>query len=106
MRILFDQGTPVPLKKYLSDHQVSTVYELGWSTMKNGDLLREAERNGFEIFITTDKNIRFQQSLSDKNLAVLVLPFASWPKLQKHISLITESVSSLKSGDIVELTLR
>lgn len=57
MKILFDQGTPAPLKDLLTSHDVSTAYELGWSTLKNGELLSAAESNGFDVFITTDTNL-------------------------------------------------
>jgi hypothetical protein len=54
MRVLFDQGTPVPLRHALAPHEVSTAFELGWSNLENGDLLREAEGR-FEVFVTTDE---------------------------------------------------
>ena len=58
MRILFDQGTPVPLRRSLTGHDVATAYELGWSTVTNGDLIRLAEQEGYELLITTDTNLR------------------------------------------------
>ena len=73
MRLLFDQGTPVPLRRSLSGHDVATAYELGWSTITNGDLIRLAEQEGYELLITTDTNLRYQQNLKDRNLAILVL---------------------------------
>ncbi|MBI2999578.1 MAG: hypothetical protein HYY46_14180 [Deltaproteobacteria bacterium] len=60
MRILFDQGTPMPLRTLLRSHQVETTFERGWSTLSNGDLLAAAEQEGFEVFVTTDKNLRDQ----------------------------------------------
>jgi hypothetical protein len=63
MRILFDQGTPVPLRRFLSGHDVATAYERGWSSVTNGDLIRLAEQEGFELLITTDTNLRVQQNL-------------------------------------------
>lgn len=65
MKVLFDQGTPVPLRRYLRTHEVTTVYELGWSTLQNGSLISQAEAAGFEILITTDKNWKYQQNLRD-----------------------------------------
>ena len=62
MRILFDQGTPVPLRPLLRGHGVDTAYERGWSTLANGDLLNAAEAASYEIFITTDQKIPHQQS--------------------------------------------
>lgn len=58
MKVLFDQGTPVPLREFLSGHEVSTAYELGWSTLRNGELLAMAEAGGFQVFVTADTNLR------------------------------------------------
>ena len=85
MRILFEQGTPVPLRDYLVGHLVYTAYEMSWSEMENGELLRAAELQ-FDLFVTTDRNLRYQQNLTGSRLAILVLPFASWRKLHKHTS--------------------
>ncbi len=63
MRILFDQGTPVPLRRFLSRHEVVTTHERGWSRLKNGELLNLAEAEGFDIFLTTDTNFKYQQNL-------------------------------------------
>ncbi len=73
MRILFDQGTPVPLRQYLIEHSVTTAYEEGWSNLSNGDLLKSAEDKGYQIFVTTDRNLRYQQNLSDRQIAIVVL---------------------------------
>jgi predicted nuclease of predicted toxin-antitoxin system len=78
MRILFDQGTPVPLKQHLSGQQIETAYELGWSRLTNGELLAAAEGR-FDVLVTTDRNLQYQQSLSGRELSVLVLPTTSWP---------------------------
>lgn len=104
MRILFDQGTPVPLRKYLKTHTVSTAYEMGWSTFKNGKLLRAAEAQ-FDAFITVDKKLKHEQNLGGSHLAILVLPFASWPKLQNHVSEIVSAVDALQPGAYMELDL-
>lgn len=80
MRILFDQGTPVPLRDALAGHTVSTAYEMGWSTLDNGALLTEAETAQFDIFITTDQNLRYQQNVQGRRVAILVLPTTRWHK--------------------------
>jgi hypothetical protein len=82
MRILFDQGTPVPLRRYLTEHSVTTAYEEGWSNLSNGDLLKLAEDKGYQIFVTTDRNLRYQQNLSDRQMAIVVLLSTSWPKIR------------------------
>jgi hypothetical protein len=102
MKILFDQGTPAPLRKVLAAHQVSTAFEIGWAERENGDLLGAAE-NMFDAFVTTDKNLRYQQNLSNRRMAILVLPSTSWPEIQKHIDLVSDAVDALKPGDFVEL---
>ena len=102
MRILFDQGTPVPLKQHLTGHQVDTAYELGWSRLTNGELLAAAEGR-FDALITTDRNLRHQQSTSGRKLAVLVLPTTSWPKLRGQVQNIVSALASLKPGEYLEL---
>ena len=64
MRVLFDQGTPAPLRHALVGHSVETAFELGWDTLQNGALIAEAENNGFDVLLTTDKNLKYQQNLS------------------------------------------
>ena len=102
MRILFDQGTPVPLRQHFPDHQVQTAFELGWSRLTNGDLLAAAEKQ-FDVLVTTDQNLRYQQSLAGRKLAVLVLPTTSWPRLQNRIDDIIKALESLNTGDYLEL---
>lgn len=70
MRIPFDQGTPVPARRYLSGHAISISADLGWDRLRNGDLLIAAENAGFELFLTTDKNLRYQQNLKDRTMIV------------------------------------
>jgi len=104
MRILFDQGTPVPLRQHLSGHQVETAFEIGWSRLTNGELLAAAEGR-FDVLVTTDRNLRHQQSLSGRKLAVLVLPTTSWPRLRAHVPSIVSARASVKTGEYLELTL-
>lgn len=102
MRVLFDQGTPVPLRLHLANHQVETAFELGWSRLGNGELLAAAEGR-FDILVTTDRNLRHQQSLAGRKLAVLVLPTTSWPRLQAHADKIASSLALMKPGQLLEL---
>ena len=104
MRILFDQGTPVPLKQYLTGHQIETAFELGWSRVTNGELLAAAEGR-FDVLVTTDRNLRHQQSLAGRKLAVLVLPTTSWPRLQEHVQKIAAALTGIKPGEYYELSL-
>ena len=103
MRILFDQGTPVPLRALLSGHSVSTAYEMGWSELANGDLLAAVEAD-FDALITTDQNLRYQQNLTGRRLAILVLPTTSWPKIRSNEVQVIASIDALRPGEIVELS--
>ena len=75
---------------------------MGWATLSNGDLLAAAEKS-FDVLITTDQNLRHQQNLAGRRLAILVLPTTSWPEIQKHINQVADAVSALKPGDFIEL---
>ena len=76
MLVLFDHSTPAPLRDALKGHVVVEVVERGWERLGNGVLLDAAEAAGFEIFLTADKNMRFQQNLAGRKIAVVVLGHA------------------------------
>jgi len=103
MKILFDQGTPAPLRRALPNHSVATAFEKGWSHLENGDLIRAAETEGFDAMITTDQNLKQQQNLRGRKLAILVLPTTSWPRIQEHLGEISAAVGTLRPGEFREL---
>ncbi|OLE54510.1 MAG: hypothetical protein AUG51_07945 [Acidobacteria bacterium 13_1_20CM_3_53_8] len=103
MKILFDQGTPVPLRNYLPNHTIETVYEKGWSNLKNGDLLTQAEAEGFDALITTDQNLRYQQNLSGRRIAVVVLLTTNWPRIKNNVALVVQAVYKLRLGSYEEI---
>lgn len=103
MRILFDQGTPVPLRRLLNPHRVETVFERGWSTLSNGELLAAAEQEGFEVFVTTDKNLRDQQDLAGLRIAIVVLSSTSWPRIQKAAGTIKQAIDATSPGIFKEV---
>ena len=102
MRILFDQGTPVPLRRALASHTVSTAFELGWSNLENGDLLRAAEGQ-FDALVTTDQNLRYQQNLAGRRLAILLLPTTNWLEIEAHSEEVVAAVTAIKPGEYREL---
>ena len=73
MNVVFDQGTPRPLRSYRPDHTVHTRYELGWSELQNGLILGRAEADGYDLFINTDQNIQHQQKLARGGISVIFL---------------------------------
>lgn len=104
MKILFDGCVPRPLRRFLPAHTVQTAPELGWEELRNGDLLQEAERQ-FDAFVTADKNIRYQQNVAGRRIAILVLPTNRWPILRTMTDRIAAAVDKLKPGDFLELEL-
>jgi predicted nuclease of predicted toxin-antitoxin system len=105
MKILFDQGTPVPLRRSLTEHTVDTAYELGWADLTNGDLLAIAEQNGYELMITTDQNLRYQQNLASRQISIVVLLSTSWPRIQSHIEIIRDAVNKSLPGTYQEIVI-
>jgi hypothetical protein len=105
VRVLFDQGVPVPLRESLTQHEVSTAYERGWSKLENGELLDAAEQDGFEVFVTTDKNLRHQQNLGARRIATVVLTSTSWPRIQNDIAAVVRAVHGASPGSYAEVQI-
>jgi len=105
VRILFDQGTPAPLRGFLTGHRVETCSERGWSTLTDRELLDQAEAAGFDLFITTDRNLKHQQGLLGSRLAILVLSTTSWPRIRQRGTAVALAVDAMSSGDYRELRI-
>jgi predicted nuclease of predicted toxin-antitoxin system len=105
MKVLFDQGTPVPLRDYLQPHSVDTSAEQGWATLQNGELLNAAESANYDIFVTTDANLKYQQNLSRRKIRILVLTSTSWPRIRKKTDLIRNALANLDEGGYVEVEI-
>lgn len=105
MRILFDQGTAVPLREALTQHEVATAYERGWSKLKNGELLDAAESGGFEVFVTTDSRLRYQQNLTVRRIAIVCLLSTSWPRINRVIGAVVGAINSCSPGSYTEVEI-
>lgn len=103
MKILFDQGTPVPLRRHLHPHSVDTLAELGWSTLTNGNLLAAAVREGYDVLVTTDQNLTHQQNLSPLDLGIVVLLSTSWPRMHNRVGDILAAINSTVKGQQTEV---
>jgi predicted nuclease of predicted toxin-antitoxin system len=104
MKILLDECTPRVVKRRLAEHDISTVQEMGWAGVKNGELLALAESK-FEVFITTDKNLRYQQNLSQRKLAFILLPSNQVPVVESVIPALEAALTSIEPKDFVEIPL-
>lgn len=105
MKILFDHGTPAPLRKYLQEHSVDRSAEQGWQLLENGELLRRAEESGYEVIVTTDQNIRHQQNLIGKKLAIVVLLSPAWPRMQHRTEEIRTAIEEVSPGEVREVPI-
>lgn len=98
MLILLDQGTPVPIRRFLTQHTVRTATQQGWATLTNGELLAAAEAEGFDVFVTTDKNLPYQQNLTGRRIAIVVIGYAQWPGLEPHVALVVAAIDRAVAG--------
>lgn len=99
MRILLDKNVPVGVRAFLSQHEVQTIPQMKWSpALKNGELLAAAEEAGFEVLLTCDQNIVYQQNLMGRKLALVVLGSNIWNVVRNHGSAIAAAVERSKPG--------
>jgi hypothetical protein len=103
VKILFDQGTPIPLKKFLTGHEVVTASECGWSDCSNGDLIDAAEDSGFEVLVATDRNLRYQHNLSERVIAIAVVLHSAWPVLRERAEEVAKKIAGIEKGDYLEI---
>jgi predicted nuclease of predicted toxin-antitoxin system len=97
-RILFDANMPRPLRDALSDHEVVTAAQMGWGALENGELLAAAEADGFQVMLTGDRNLLYQQNLAGRNLALIVLDPNHWPTIRANVDRVVEAVNAATAG--------
>ena len=105
MLILFDHSTPAPLRYALKGHVVVEAVERGWERLVNGALLQAAEAEGFEVFVTADKNIRYQQNLTGRKIGIVTLGNAQWPVLRNYVERVVEAVDAAVPGSYAEVEI-
>ena len=105
MRILFDNGTPRQLRHQLFGHDVETCRENGWERLANGELLDRAEESGFELLITTDQGIRYQQNMSNRRISVVVLMNTAWPRISRRAEAIRNAIDVVEPGEFAEVSI-
>ena len=108
MLILFDHSTPRGIARSLHPHTIKEARAQGWHTLSNGDLLKAAEEAGFDVLLTADKNLRYQQNLQGRKLAIVVLSNNRWSLVRRVLEQIAAAVTTAKPGSytLVDIPLR
>jgi predicted nuclease of predicted toxin-antitoxin system len=105
MKILFDNGTPKPIARYLTGHEITYARRIGWHELGNGELIQQAEEAGYEVLLSTDKNIRYQQNLTGRKIALVVLGNQQWPAVRLYLDRIAAAVNACTQGSYVEVEI-
>jgi hypothetical protein len=105
MLILFDHVTPGGIARFLPGHTIIKAKDRGSDTLSNGDLLAEAERAGFDLLLTADKNMRYQQNLTGRRIALVVLSTSRWPVVRLHIEKIVAAINAVTPGSYAEVDI-
>jgi hypothetical protein len=105
MLVLFDQSAPAPLRFHLKAHTVTEARDRGWDRLVNGALLNVAEEAGFEVFLTADKNLRYQQNLTGRKIAVIVIGSAQWRVLRRYVERVVVAVDAATPGSFAEVEI-
>jgi len=105
VRVFFDECVPRPLRNLLPGHHIQTAQEMGWGRLKNGELIRRADEDGFEVFMTSDQNLRYQQNLTGRRISLLVLSTNFWPTLRDRVPAIQAALVALSPGQYLEVSL-
>ena len=105
MLILLDHSVPQPLRAYLPAHTVHTAEQLGWDRLPDGQMMTLAEEGGYELLITCDKRLRYQQNLTGRNLSVLVLMYNNWRLIRARVDAINAAVNEMEPGELREVSI-
>jgi hypothetical protein len=105
MKILFDNGTPWSIARCLDGHEITYARRIGWHELKNGELIQRAEDAGYDLLLTTDKNIAYQQNLKNRTIALVVLSHSQWPQVKLYLERIATAVNAAEAGSYVEVEI-
>jgi hypothetical protein len=104
MKVLLDESVPQKLRLLIEGHTVIAVAFQGWSGSKNGALFTAEDETGFDLFITADQEIRYQQNLAGRRLALLVLSTNNWDCIKAGVAPILAPIASVKPGSYAQVT--
>ena len=103
MKILFDTNTPAPLRRYLKGYEIALAVELEWDGLQNGALLDAAEKAGFDVLVTCDQNLPYQQNFTDRKVAVVILSTNHWLRIRPEAARIATAVEFVQRGQVVRV---
>lgn len=98
-------GTPNPISRSLVGHEVAFARRISWHEFKNGELLQKAEEAGYDLLLSTDKNLRYQQNLAGRKIAVVILENQQWPDVRLHLDRIVSAVNASTPGSYTEVDI-
>ncbi len=104
MKVLVDECVPLKLVRLLSSHSFTTAQEKGWGSFQNGQLLALAESE-FDLFLTCDRNLQYQQNLKGRKIALLLLSTNHWPTLKQHANLVQDALGKINPSDFVTVEI-
>jgi hypothetical protein len=102
-KVLLDENVAHDLRPFLAHHEASTVVHMGWGGVKNGKLLETAERAGFDVLITGDKTLEYEQNLSHRRIALVALSAVNWPIIEPHVGQIIDAVDNAMPGTLTRV---
>ena len=105
MKVLFDHNTPKSLRQYLPEHLVDTARERGWAELSNGNLLAQAERDGYDVLVTADQSMGYQQNIARRRVGVVVLLSNRWPVVRMRIEEIRAAIDGIQPGELREVPI-
>ena len=105
MKVLFDNGVPKRIANCLIGHDIAYARQIGWHLLKNGELIAQSEEAGYNVLLTTDKNIRYQQNLAARKIAIVILGNQQWPDVHPHLDRIAAAVNAAKPGSLTEVEI-
>jgi len=99
-RVLFDQNVPRPLRRFLLTCDVKVADEMGWSRTQNGLLLDAAEQAGFDVVLSGDQTIKYEQNMTGRKVGVVSMSDNHWPIVKDHIAAIADAIQEVQPGEV------
>jgi|SRR5579883_2828532 len=106
MKILFDTSTPRPIRRFLRGHQVIRMAELGWAALANGKLLTAAEEAGYDVLLTCDQSLRYQQNFHGRRVAVVILSTNEWLVIRQKVARLESIVEFAQPGQVIFVDIK